>query len=300
MKLTASEMNDILDTYLGVFEEDRDVVAIEFEFGDDGDILAIRIKHRDPANAKISEPFLKSDDRAPGLPVKLVASDEIVEEIGGPNDTPLIDKSDSAQSAGMAGTTVREGGYWGTLSLYGGSIRIAHDSIACEVDGPFLLSNSHVMHAAGRTVQSDDYEDIGTVDRVGDLEGRITFDAGVARAHPDLKASHNFLVFSADGQPKKIVGLRTVEPGISIAKQGARTGWSSGRSTGPARIRVRGHKAIYPCWGGTYRAKGGDSGSPVLHQDQDGWYLVGIHFASGPYYHSWDNADISAEPLPAT
>lgn len=301
MDLTSSQMEELLDLNLDIIENDPGVIALEFEVDEAGDVTALLVVHRDPDAAKpITSPRVAAlEGQRVELLVKLVQGDEIVEDLGRPEDEPPIDETTSLSlhhTLGMSGTTVREGRFWGTLCLSGSSIAINMSGRKCALYEPFLLSNSHVFHATRREIKSVDRRHLGTVTCLYDLEKPTTFDAGIARGTSALPADHAFLAFNPGGEPRKIEGLKTVLKGWAIAKQGAKTGWSEGTAKSTARIRIKGHKALYRCWRGTYISGKGDSGSPVLHNSGGRWYLIGIHFASGPYFHSWDNAEVTAKP----
>jgi hypothetical protein len=297
MQLTSEQMDNILDSNLHIIMQDPNVIALEFEVEEDGNVTALLVIHREPETAREFLPNLTTPGAALlDLPVKVIQGDEIVDELGRVADGPPMEGASLLATAGMSGTTVREGGFYGTLCLSGSQIAIDMGGRTCTLNAPFLLSNSHVFHAVGRKILSFGNNHLGTVTCLYDLEARTTFDAGIARGTDQLDPQNAFVVFNPDGPERKIEGLRTVERNWAISKQGARTGWTSGRTVSPARITVRGHRAVYPCWKGTYSSLGGDSGSPILHEIDGKWFLVGIHFASGPYFHSWNNAAVTAAP----
>lgn len=300
MELTAKEMEQILDWNLDLITDDEDAVSLEFEIDDSGDVRALVLFHRHPDQAK-QVPAQRTTPVAGRdivLPLKVVQGPEAREDIGGPEDGPPFDADlPLAGTIGMSGTTVRQGNFWGTLCLSGSRISIVFEGTRkCSLDHPFLLSNSHVFHGAGLEVKSYAHQDLGTVTCLYNLEAPTTFDTGIARGTGILDPAHAFLVFNPGGQPRRIEGLKTPFRGMQIGKQGARSGWSSGQVSSPMRTRVAGHRAVYPGWRATYSSLPGDSGSPILHEDAGKLYLVGIHFASGGSFQSWNNASVSASP----
>ena len=127
-----------------------------------------------------------------------------------------------------------------------------------------------------------------------DLEAQTTFDAGVASAGATVPAGNEFRVLQPGGAPLEIAGLLTAKTGMAIAKMGAKTGWTEGTVGSPTITKVEGQAAEYPSWKANYSSLGGDSGSPILHRAGDKkWYLVGIHFSSGPRFQSWNNAEVT-------
>ena len=113
------------------------------------------------------------------------------------------------------------------------------------------------------------------------------------RDRSSVPRKNAFKVFKPTGN-LEIVGLLTAKPGMPIAIMGAYSGWQEGKVGMPIITDIDVTKGYYPSWTATYSSQGGDSGSPVLTKDSNGkWHLVGIHFASGPRFHSWNNVEIS-------
>ncbi len=294
MRLSIAEMDAILQANLDLLERDPGAVALEFDISDDGDVQALVLVHEHPDDTKLAEvgPVKMPPGLAP-LPLRLEQGEMPTDETA-PLDVPPFYKATlSAANIGLAGTKVCEGGGCGTLCLSGGSIALTHDGRNCGTTERFLLSNSHVFHRAGGVVEHD-REPIGVVACVFDLEARTTFDAGVAEANGEVPSANAFKVFNPSGAPLEISGLKTAHTGMTVAKMGMVSGWTQGRVGSQTVTRVRGHAASYPSWKATYRSRAGDSGSPILFKDEDGlWYLVGIHFSSGPRFQSWNNVDIT-------
>ncbi|MFA6116710.1 MAG: hypothetical protein WC729_22120 [Sphingomonas sp.] len=294
MRLSVEEMDAILLANIDLLKNDADAVALEFDVAEDGDVQGLVLVHRDPA--KKSSSFLSLAKTISGfasLPLRIEQGEVPNEEITTIDVEPLHREALLAARAGLAGTRVCEGGGCGTLCLSGGSISLLHEGRSCGTDKRFLLSNSHVFHRSGGTVNAAG-EAIGIVSCVFDLEAETTFDAGVAEANERVPPENAFKVFNPEGAPLEISGLRTAQLGMPIAKMGMVSGWTEGRIGSPTITRVEGHNALYPSWKATYRSRAGDSGSPILFEDVDGkWYLVGIHFSSGPRFQSWNNVEIS-------
>lgn len=294
MRLSTEEMEAILNANIHLLKDDPDAVALEFDIAEDGDVRGLVLVHQDPTRKSLSllgtaEAAL---DLAP-LPLRIELGEAPKEEIASVDVEPLHEETVSAERAGLSGTKVCEGGGCGTLCLSGASISLTHEGRNCGTAEPFLLSNSHVFHRAGGTVTSAG-EAVGTVACVFDLEAETTFDGGVAEANDEVPRENAFKVFNPNGGPLEIAGLKTAQTGMKIAKMGMVSGWTEGRIDAPTITRVQGHHALYPSWKATYRSRAGDSGSPILFRDDDGqWYLVGIHFSSGPRFQSWNNVDIS-------
>lgn len=294
MRLTTQEMDAILAANIELLENDPDAVALEFDIAEDGDVRGLVLVHQDPTRKSLS--FAGPAKVAPGLPtlpLRVERGDVPTEEIASIDVAPLHEEALLADRAGLSGTRVCEGGGCGTLCLSGASISLTHDGRSCGTRNSFLLSNSHVFHRAGGIVTSGG-EAVGTVACVFDLEARTTFDGGVAEANAEVPRENAFKVLNPHGAPLEIAGLKTAETGMRIAKMGMVSGWTEGRVGSAIVTRIEGHRALYPSWKATYRSRAGDSGSPILFKDTDGkWYLVGIHFSSGPRFHSWNNVDIS-------
>jgi hypothetical protein len=294
MRLSVEEMDAILRANVDLLKNDPDAVALEFDIADDGDVKGLVLVHRDPAS--------KSDSLAgpaiaplglPDLPLRLAKGEPPTEEIAALDVQPMHEGAVATNNIGLSGTRVCEDGGCGTLCLSGGSISLAHGGRTCGTEQRFLFSNSHVFHQAGGTVTSAGSE-IGTVACVFDLEAETTFDGGVAEANENVPRENAFRVLNPDGAPLEISGLQTARPGMSIAKMGMVSGWTEGRVGSPIITRIEGHDALYPSWTATYRSRGGDSGSPILFEDEDGrWWLVGIPFSSGPRFQSWNNVEIT-------
>lgn len=300
MNLSDVQMQQILDYNLDLIEDDPGAVSLEFELDADEEVVGLLLVHVDPDRAK-ARPGDRStvvDGEEIVLPLRIVKGAEPEDDVGGPEDEPPLDDDVGLHhTLGMSGTTVRKGTSWGTLCLSGSRISIVLEGTRkCALDEPFLLSNSHIFDEAGARIRSVNDRHLGTATCVYSLEKKKTFDAGIARGTGALDPSHAFILFNPEGHPRQLQGLKTVRTGWKIFKQGAKTGWTKGKVGSPIRTRVKGHKAIYPAWRGTYRSLPGDSGSPVVYQEAGKWYLVGIHFASGPSFHSWNNAAVVAGP----
>jgi hypothetical protein len=297
MRIAADQIDRILDELMPLMEADEEIVAIGVDPGEGETDPRIVVRHLNPNKAQLNlsrHRHMSLAGEAIELPLVVEQSDPLTLQLAQPDEPSFLDDlADSASLVGMSGTKVgRSGGGWGTLCLSGSRISATFDGKSCAVDGPFVCTNSHVADAVGTQLVSFN-KVIGTVDCVFDLEARLAFDFATCPWTQNLRQENFFTVFEAGGRRKEIAGLRVVGRG-AIAKQGARTGWSTGQVGNKERIRVSGHKGIYPAWRGSYRSDNGDSGSPVLQQIAGQWYLVGIHFSSGPYFQSWDYAQVQA------
>jgi hypothetical protein len=294
MRLTTEEMDAILRANIHLLEEDPNAVALEFDLTHDGEVLGLVLVHRQPE----AKSFVRPDAAAAAmgldpLPLRVEYGEAPEEEIASTDVSPLHEEALLAEKAGLSGTKVCEGGGCGTLCLSGGSISLRHGGVTCGTSNRFLLSNSHVFHRAGGTVTADG-KAVGSVVCVFDLEAQTAFDGGVAEPNETVPRGNAFRVLNPKGDPLEIAGLRTAATGMRIAKMGMVTGWTEGTVGSPTITRIKGHKALYPSWKAKYRSRAGDSGSPILFKDVDGkWYLVGIHFSSGPRFQSWNNVEIS-------
>lgn len=301
MRLSIVEMDAILQANLDLLESDPGAVALEFDISQDGDVQALVLVHEHPDDTKLGDvgPVKMPPGLAP-LPLRLEQGEMPTDETAPLDVQPFYKAILSAANIGLGGTKVCEGGGCGTLCLSGGSISLNHGGRICETTKPFLLSNSHVFHRTGGVVQNDRQPigiPIGVVACVFDLEAETTFDGGVAEANDNVPRENAFKVFNPNGAPLEISGLKTAHPGMMIAKMGMVSGWTQGRVGSPTITRVQHHAALYPSWKATYRSRAGDSGSPILFKDEDGlWYLVGIHFSSGPRFQSWNNVEITVSP----
>lgn len=297
MQLSDEEMAEMLRNNIGLLEDDLEAVSLELAVDDSGEVLSLVLTHSSPLKKSASETVsLSKAGATEQVPLRIIQGHFPEEETATLDVEVMYEEAEASSSLGMSGTKVEEGGFWGTLCLSGDSISIIHEQGPCSQEDEFLFSNSHVFHHKGSKVHLR-HTQIGVVTFVYnlDLNGKFTFDGGIAKTTENVPAANAFKVFHPDKEPLKIAGLMQVRTGMNVAKMGARTGWSEGRVKTPIITRVRGHTSLYPSWRGTYYSRSGDSGSPILHKTGDGkWYLVGIHFSSGPRFHSWDNAQVTA------
>jgi hypothetical protein len=298
MQLTLDQMDAILQANKGLLEQDENAIALEFDFDDTGGVVALVLSHRSPAKAMAVAPqWAVSPDMLPELPLRIELGDLPEEQICTDDVMPMFEEAQLVSNFGMSGTRVCEGTGCGTLCLSGAFIRLQKGAASCGNDGPFLFSNSHVFHRAGGRVLSQRHTgtELGQVVCVFDLETDETFDGGVASATAAVPGENAFKCLKPGSQPIKIAGLMQARSGMRVAKMGMVSGWTEGTIGGPTITRISGRRALYPSWTASYRSRPGDSGAPVLHWSKtDGcWYLVGIHFASGPRFHSWNNVEIA-------
>lgn len=294
MQLSTEQMQAILQANIHLLENDPQAVSLEFDIADDGDVLGLILVHLSPDD-KAPRALLQARSAlglAP-LALRVEQGDMPSEEIASADVEPMHAESLSASTIGLSGTRVCEGGGCGTLCLSGAHIALEHDGRTCGTDKPFLFSNSHVFHRAGGTVMSGG-EPVAKVACVFDLEAETTFDGGVAIANDAVPRENAFKVLNPGGEPLTISGLKPAVLGMAVAKMGMVSGWTEGKVGSPTITRIQGHAALYPSWKASYRSRAGDSGSPILHKADDGqWYLVGIHFSSGPRFQSWNNVTIN-------
>ena len=121
------------------------------------------------------------------------------------------------------------------------------------------------------------------------------FDLGIVPLDTSVSTENMAKVYRKDAAPRAVVGTQLPSVKMQIGKQGARTGWTSGTVRGKSVTKIKGCSRLYKSWKGTYRSKGGDSGSPILHETESGLVLVGIHFASGHRFHSWTDGGAEVE-----
>lgn len=300
MLLTNNEMDQILNDFRDIIEADKQLVAVDIEHDETGGNPVIYLRHLNPRKSSYSQKSYILSRSGKGkdtltIPVLLVESDEILPELAGPDERSIFDDVSATEPlVGMAGTKVsRDGGSWGTLCLSGRNVNVEFDGQICAVDGPFVFTNSHVARRVGNRLFNFG-KLLGTVDCLFDLNTRPTFDYGQAPWIENLMEQNFFRVYSSQGSNKVIQNVQPATANIQIGKQGAKTGWTTGRATGKSMTRVKGYEGIFPSWKGTYRSASGDSGSPIMYENDGKWYHVGIHFSSGPRFQSWDDARIRA------
>lgn len=299
MILSKDQVNEILDDLMKRMEADEGIVSVGVENGDDDSEAVVVFGHLEPEAFEYEEQYVFSS--AAGEEIRLPTSVEQAEpirlELARPDEPSFLDTvPDQSSIMGMSGTKIGySGGGWGTLCLSGAKISATFRGKTCSVEGGFVCTNAHVADAVGKQL-STSRRVYGRVNCVFDLDAPLAFDLGTAKWTANPKPTNFFTVYQSRGGAKKIEGLREAKANALISKQGAKTGWTTGRAARKVRIRVEGHSGIYPAWRGTYRSAAGDSGSPVLQQSAGKWYLVGIHFASGPHFQSWDDADVKASP----
>ncbi len=298
MHLTLDQMEAILQANKDLLEQDEDAIALELDFDEAGGVIALVLVHRSPAKmATIAPRWAAAPEILAELPLRIELGDLPEEQICTADVAPMFEEAQLVSNFGMSGTRVCEGSGCGTLCLSGAFIQLTKGAVSCGNDGPFLFSNSHVFHRAGGKVLSRRHTgtELGQVACVFDLEADETFDGGVATSTVAVPGENAFKCFKPRSQPIEIAGLMQAQRGMRVAKMGMVSGWTEGSIGVPTLTRVQGHRALYPSWTASYRSRGGDSGAPVLHRSEtDGrWYLVGIHFASGPVFHSWNNVEIA-------
>jgi len=300
MQLTTEEMDAILQANIDLIENDPNSVALKFDIDKNGEVIGLVLIHQEPTSKSIAEYGpIKTVNELEALPLRIELGEIPEEDIASfdvlPKHKSILDKA----NIGLSGTKVCEGTGCGTLCLSGSKISLKHGGITYKTNNQFLFSNSHVFHKAKGIVKTEPIrnrngEKIGTVKGVFDLEAKTTFDGGIAEANSNVPHKNAFKVYNSTGKPLEIKGLLTAKTGMKIAKMGMVTGWTTGKIGSPIITRVRGHAALYHSWVGNYISDRGDSGSPILTKDDRGfWYLVGIHFSSGPRFQSWNNVDIS-------
>lgn len=171
-----------------------------------------------------------------------------------------------------------------------------------------LLSNRHVWHTFDDSQVRDDAwatQSTGGLERYGvgelirgseiiendgDLD-ELSVDASSARLAEDVEANAEVLKdgFPEDHEVVVVEGGRQPEVGESIAKAGARTGWSEGEVLdvgNPLKLEANGI-VVNRTLQTTVSSGGGDSGSPYIAEDG---YLVGQLFAgTSDGQYSWGN-----------
>jgi hypothetical protein len=297
MPLTNEEMDRILEDFRPILENDEQLVAVDVEHDEDGENPTIYLRHLNPSRSTYQEQsynLLRSGTTLT-IPIVVVKSDEVLLELAGPDEKSVFDEmSDVAHLVGMAGTKIaRSSGSWGTLCLSGRNVRVKFGEKTCEVNGPFVFTNSHVARRLGNRLISFG-RTVGKVNCLYNLNARRAFDYGQAPWTENLAEQNFFRVYDSGGPNKVIRGLQAITVNARIGKQGAKTGWTTGRATGKSLTRVRGYDGLFPSWKGTYGSDSGDSGSPIIREVNGRWYHVGIHFSSGPRFQSWDDARIVA------
>lgn len=301
MQLTIEQMNRILADLQYLFESDENLVAIDIEHDENGENPKILLQHLKPdlfqqaqkSNSLGRTYILDSivNNETIELPIELVKSDPITLELAQPDEKSIFDDLiDTTSLVGLAGTKIsRENGSWGTLCLSGINIKIEFDGKICSVEDSFIITNSHVARKLGNKLFSFGKQ-IGTVSCLFDLNDKRACDIGLAPWTSDLVKKNLFKVYNPSGSPNTINKLQTVANNARIHKQGAKTGLTKGVVKGKTVTRVEGYTGLFPAWKGTYKSDGGDSGSPILMQGENGeWFHSGIHFSSGPRFQSWDD-----------
>lgn len=298
MHLTLDQMDAILQVNKALLKHDEDAIALELDFDEAGGVIGLVLVHRSPAKMMTIVPqWAAAPDMLAELPLRIELGDPPEEQICTANVAPMFEEAQLFSNFGLSGTRVCEGSGCGTLCLSGAFIQLTKGGVSSGNDGPFLFSNSHVFHRASGKVLNQRLTgvELGQVVCVFDLEADETYDGGVAASTVAVPKENAFRCLKPSGQPIEIAGLMQARPGMRVAKMGMISGWTKGPIGGPAITRIDGHRALYPSWTASYRSRAGDSGAPVLHRSEtDGrWYLVGIHFASGPSFHSWNNVEIA-------
>ena len=296
MILSNDELDRLLDDFEELMASDDEVVSVAIEHGGEEETPRVVIWHLNPQRAGLigsiapQYELQRSSAEAFTLAVVVERSDPIEPELGLPDDPSLFEgASVTAGLVGRAGTKIsRPNGSWGTVGLSGSSVRAAFGSKVCQLGTPFIVTNSHVVNALG-TMMTNGGVQVGKAHCLFDLDQNPSFDYGQIDWSQNVDKANFFRVYDAnDPAGKQLAGLRVVAANAAVGKQGAKTGWTTGKASGRAIITLKGHKGRFRCWRGTYASAPGDSGSPVLHQVGGAWYSVGIHFAGGPHFAGWD------------
>lgn len=299
MPLSSEEMDGILENYREILLSNKDLIAVDILHDENGENPKIFIRTRNPDALKaegLRSQLPSLSGRGGDIPVEVVGSDPVVPELALDGEESLFDgMADVSKYLGMSGTKLSKPGAWGTLCLSGSSISVSIGSTACALNSSFILTNSHVAEAKGVAFTSFG-SDIGKTDCVMDLDASPSLDCGIIAWTSNGRSAAHFRVFEEGSDTgKEIKGLRVPKVGDTVGKQGARTGWTTGRVSGKTITTLEGHAGTFSSWMADYGSAGGDSGSPILVKEGDDWHLVGIHFSSGPRFAGWDLVGSSAE-----
>jgi hypothetical protein len=296
MILSNDEMDRVLDDFEDVMASDEEIVSVAIEPGGEEQTPRIVIWHLNPDRAGLlgsiasQYELQRSSAEALTLAVVVERSGPIDPELGRPDDPSLFEgASVAAGMVGRAGTKIsRPNGSWGTVGLSGSAVRAAFGSKVCQLSTPFIVTNSHVVNALG-TMMTNGGVQVGKAHCLFDLDQKPSFDYGQIEWSQNVDKANFFRVYEANNSAgKRLAGLRVATLNAAVGKQGAKTGWTTGKVTARAIITLTGHKGTFRCWRATYASAPGDSGSPVLQQVNGAWYSVGIHFAGGAHFAGWD------------
>lgn len=296
MILTADEVENIFDSFRDKVVRDNNIVSIEVDDGSTGSAPSIFFYVIEDNYSDIGRSFrIQRNNEYVSIPIFKRRGDPIRIELG---DRDSIEKAASfdldLQYAGMSGTQiVRSDGSWGTLTLSLGGMKIVVEQglglpQVCESNYPTLISNAHVTQPVG-TELSFSGNVIGHTTCHFDLNRYKTIDYGQGMWENSVNVNNYWRVLEF-GNPagKMLTSTGLVYQGMAVSKQGARTGWSSGNAVARAEVKIQGYTGTFPCWRGNYTSDSGDSGAAIIQRSGDSWVWLGVHFASGPHFWSWD------------
>ncbi|MCC5989769.1 MAG: hypothetical protein JJT95_19040 [Pararhodobacter sp.] len=293
--VTSEEIELVLDELESLFSEDPNIISIGVERGEDGENSRVIISVLALENSSFpKERQFQLSSRSISLPIVTQVSPPIVMECA--TDDEVNDSFGAvirSDFAGMGGTWIGREGSWGTVCLSSDNIDISIDRPGqalerCAREGPTIFSNAHVLAPNGTNLFSFSSA-IGVTRCHFDLNKRQAADYGHASWDAQFNSRNYFRVFdSSNSAGKRIATVGTVREGLSVGKQGARTGWSEGTVLSRAMIRVQGYSGTFRCWKANYHSMSGDSGSAIIRRSGASWEWVGMHFASGPHFWSWD------------
>jgi hypothetical protein len=296
MILSELEIDSIFDEYRPLLVGDDNITSIEVDDGNSDGQPRVIIYALDVRTISFQEFYeLAREYGTVRIPVEVLPGVVLTADVGRSEDRErALAYALPITYSGMGGTQlVHANGSWGTLTiaLKGMEISIEYGVATpqiCKSTVPTLISNAHVLQPVGTNVDFSNVR-IGTTTCHLDMNRYKTIDYGHAR-WDNAVVNQNFWRIYDPGDPagRKVGGVGKVSQGIGIAKQGAKTGWTTGNALVRAEIQLNGYSGTFPCWRGSYGADSGDSGSAILNYNGSSWIWVGVHFASNSHFWSWD------------
>lgn len=263
--LTASEIVKGLDALYPILEADEEVHSVETEYGPKGTYLLVTVSARSKSRLP-RKVVIRSRGKDLSIPVKRVVGPKIVPALyyvkkGERLDSEVRDKVLGGDRIWRIPQVA-----YGTIGFTAARIQIRSTTHTADT-GPAVISNNHVI---ANLDQGHVGDPLGTEDyaHFADLDSWLRVKSG---QHVDLALGKVLDPASTDYRTVRTIGRigkdhATYRPNMRLRKHGAKTGYTYGKLTGFADIRV--NDDLYRHVGVTSRGFicKGDSGSVVVNK----------------------------------